>query len=291
MFFFFQPNLVYNLILIPAAIIPAIVLMIFVAKSDKLERESPRLLFNLVLFGFLSAAVALVQEKLLSLILNLAVPENSPAYNVILYFVIVAGAEEGAKFLFLNVRTWRSREFNCRFDGVVYATFLSLGFALIENIGYVVLNTNGLTTALVRAVTAIPGHACFGVFMGVFYGIAKSYDYRGEHGKTVFFRILALVVPILLHGTYDYLTTLANQWYSWIFVGFVVILFIVSLILMRRMSRHDSYIDGTDETKAVLKGDAKDVDGPSDPFAHTDDASSPKPFHTDRPDSKDIFGE
>lgn len=294
-FFLLQPELAYNLILIPAAVIPAVVLMILVAKSDKLERESPRLLFSLVLFGFLAAAAALVQEKLLSFILDFAVPATSPAYNVILYFLIVAGAEEGAKFLFLNVRTWRNPQFNCQFDGVVYATFLSLGFALLENVGYVVLNDNGLATALVRAVTAIPGHACFGVFMGIFYGVAKRYDYEGKRGKKSLFLFLAFAVPMLLHGTYDYLTTLSNQVYSWIFVGFVVVLFIVSIILVRRMSKRDRYIDGTTDTTFALRGNSADVDAGN---AHTDvfgadstHTERPQPHHTDRPDSKDIFGE
>ena len=286
-FFLLQPNLVYNLILIPAAVVPAVVLMILVAKSDKLERENPRLLMNLVLFGFLAAAAALLQEKILSLILNLTVPEESPAYNIILYFLIVAGAEEGSKFLFLNVRTWRNRAFNCQFDGVVYATFLSLGFALIENLGYVLFSGNGLATALVRAVTAIPGHACFGVFMGVFYGIAKRYDYLGERRKCAVFRALSILVPMLMHGAYDYLTTLSEQVYSWIFVGFVVVMFIVAFILVRRMSKKDRYIDGTDDTTVILKGNSADVEI----ISPHKDAPHAGGLHSDRPDSKDIFGE
>lgn len=245
MFYFLtQPNLGYNAILIVAAVIPAVALMIFVAKADKLEKESPRLLRNLVFAGILSALIALLVERVLSFILDKTVAETSPAYNVILYFIIVAGAEEGAKYLLMYRRTWKSPEFNCQYDGVVYAVFVSLGFALWENISYV-LHFDGLSTALVRAVTAIPGHACFGVFMGIGYGIAKRYDYLGDRKKSVLFRILSLVVPMLLHGTYDYLTTLTDRTYSWIFVGFVVLLFIVSFILVKRTSKRDRYIDGT----------------------------------------------
>ena len=88
-----------------------------------------------------------------------------------MYFGVVAFSEEGAKYFLLKRRTWNSAAFNCQFDGVVYAVFVSLGFALWENISYVLMY--GLSTALVRAVTAVPGHACFGVFMGVWYGLAK----------------------------------------------------------------------------------------------------------------------
>ncbi len=79
----------------------------------------------------------------------------STAYNVLLYFVVVALSEEGFKYLLLKKRTWYSSEFNCQFDGVVYAVFVALGFALWENISYVLMY--GLGTAAIRAVTAVPG--------------------------------------------------------------------------------------------------------------------------------------
>jgi RsiW-degrading membrane proteinase PrsW (M82 family) len=41
----------------------------------------------------------------------------------------VAGAEESSKYLLLRRRTWHSPEFNCQYDGVVYAVFVALPFA------------------------------------------------------------------------------------------------------------------------------------------------------------------
>ena len=159
---------------------------------------------------------------------------------MILYFGIVALAEESSKYIFLKRNTWKNPEFNCQYDGVVYAVFVSLGFALWENISYVL--NYGLTTAIARAVTAIPGHACFGVFMGVFYGIAKKYDYTGETGKSLFFRILTLIVPMLLHGAYDYIATLEQAQSGWYFFAFVAVLFIVSFILVKNTSKKDAPI-------------------------------------------------
>lgn len=245
MFYFVgNPISVYNLILILAAIVPAVVLIIKVARADKLERESPRLLARLVFAGILSALLALVEERVLSAILNRVLSQDTVAYNVILYFLIVAGAEESSKYLLLRVNTWKHREFNCQYDAVVYAVVVSMGFALWENISYV-LHYNGLATALVRAVTAIPGHACFGVFMGIAYGVAKRYDYRGDKVKSKLFRVMAVLVPMLMHGTYDYLATNADQVYSWIFVGFVAVLFVVSFVMVHVMSKRDRYIDGS----------------------------------------------
>ena len=161
MFYFLFPTLMsFDLVLIAAAVIPAVFLMIRAYRSDRLEKEPPRLLWNLVIAGVLASLIALVAERVLSAVLNLAVPAHSSLYSVLLYFVIVAFSEEGAKYLMLKRRTWRSPEFNCQYDGIVYALFVSLGFALWENISYVM--SYGFGKAVIRALTAIPGHACFG---------------------------------------------------------------------------------------------------------------------------------
>ena len=142
-----------NPILIAAAVIPAIVLLRFVYKEDRLDKESPGLLLSLVIFGILSTFAAIVTEQIGEAILGILLPQSSTAYNVLLYFVVVALSEEGFKYLLLKKRTWYSSEFNCQFDGVVYAVFVALGFALWENISYVLMY--GLGTAAVRAVTAV----------------------------------------------------------------------------------------------------------------------------------------
>ena len=231
----------YNIILILAAVIPAIGLMIYVYKADHLEKESPAMLWRLVVGGILSSLIALVAEKVLSLLLNVTVSSTSAAYNIILYFIIVAFSEEGAKYFMLRRRSWRSPEFNCQYDGVVYAVFVSLGFAIWENISYVL--SYGFATAIVRAVTAIPGHACFGVFMGVFYALAKKYSLSHQKELSTLFNVLAVVIPGLLHGTYDYIATKENTSLNWCFIVFVVVLFIVSFLLTRKVSRNDKYIN------------------------------------------------
>lgn len=229
-----------NPILIAAAVIPAIVLMVKVYQADRLEKESPWMMLSLVFFGIIATALAMVAERLGIMILSRIAAPNSTLYRVILYFGIVAFAEEGAKYILLKRRTWYSYEFNCQFDGVVYAVCVSLGFALWENIGYVM--QYGLSTALVRAVTAVPGHACFGVFMGVFYGLAKRYDRAGKEGRSGFLRKLSLLAPALLHGCYDYIATDETAGYALYFLVFVVVLFAVAFLLVKKMSREDRYI-------------------------------------------------
>ncbi len=127
---YWKPIMMYNWILILAAVIPAVFLMIKVYRADRMEKESGYLLRQLVIAGILSTIIALIEEKIGEWILSCFVPENTLLYQIILYFVIVAIAEESSKYFFLKKRTWNNPEFNCQYDGVVYAVFVSLGFAL-----------------------------------------------------------------------------------------------------------------------------------------------------------------
>ena len=240
LFFLLQPFLIYHWILIAAAVIPAVVLMVKVYTSDRIEKESEGLLIKLIEAGILSALLASIEETVGQWILAGLVPKESPAFNVIMFFVVVAVSEESSKYLFMKKRTWNNPEFNCQYDGVVYALFTSLGFALWENISYVL--SFGFSTAVVRAVTAIPGHASFGVFMGVFYGAAKRAEVRGDLTGSRLLRFLGVAAAVLMHGTYDYLATMENETGSGYFLIFVVILFAVSYITVNKASRNDRYL-------------------------------------------------
>ena len=231
-------------VLAAAAIIPAVVLLIKVYQADRLEKEPVSLILSLVFFGVLSTAIAMVLEQVGTAVLGNYLPEGSVAYNAVLYFGIVAFSEEGAKYLLLKKRTWRDINFNCQFDGVVYGMSVSLGFALWENLGYVAMY--GFGTALVRAVTAVPGHACFGVFMGVWYGLAKRLHGQGKDGASKLCRVLALLLSAFLHGCYDYIATIESVHYGWLFAAFVAVLFTVAFILVKRQSRRDRYLNNYD---------------------------------------------
>ncbi len=231
----------YNWILILSAVIPAIILIIKVYKADKLDKESPALIRSLVLMGIISTYFALISERVFGFVLSSAVSYESPLYNVLLYFAVVGFSEETAKYVLLRRKTWNNPEFNCQFDGVVYAVTVSLGFALWENITYVMMY--GFGTAVVRAVTAVPGHACFGVFMGLFYGQARRYGYLRCARASKVCRILAVAVPALIHGTYDYIASMEVESSGWYFLIFVAVLFVVTYAMVVNASRKDRRID------------------------------------------------
>lgn len=240
LYFLLQPLLIYHWILIIAALIPAIILFVKVYKSDRLEKESPALLWSLVTGGILSTLLAMIEETVGQWILDSALPNGGVLYDVIMYFGIVAIAEETSKYIFLRSRTWNNPEYNCVFDGVVYAVFVSLGFALWENISYVL--NYGFSTALVRAVTAIPGHASFGVFMGVFYGLAKKAERSGDTAKGKLLCFAGVAAAALMHGLYDFLASQETEDGAiWFFI-FIIVLFIVAYRMVSISSKNDKYI-------------------------------------------------
>lgn len=231
-----------DLIQIAAAVLPALFLLYKVYQADQIEKEPPGLLISLVLYGILATGLAMIAEMVGGTVVGALFPENSLLYRLFFYFGVVALAEEGAKYVLLKRRTWYSPAFNYQFDGLVYAVFVSLGFALWENISYVAMY--GLQVALLRAVTAIPGHACFGVFMGVWYGLAKKFERRGDQEKAQRYCRMAFLVPAFLHGSYDFIASMESGLWSLLFVIFIVTLFVVALRLVKRQSAYDRYLDG-----------------------------------------------
>ena len=227
-------------ILICAAVIPAIALLWMVHRLDRVEPEPPGLLVRLVFMGVISTSIAKALEYAGVLVLNGIFREETLLYDALLYFGVVGFAEEGAKYLLLKKTTWNHPAFDCRFDGVVYAAFVSLGFALWENIGYVMMY--GMSTALVRTLTAVPGHACFGVFMGCWYAQAREASRLGQADASKQLRVGAVVVPALIHGAYDFLATRMEDFTPWLFVAFVIVLFVLTFKIVRKFAREDRYI-------------------------------------------------
>ena len=229
-----------QLILVAAAVIPAAALMVYVYKADNLEKEPTPLLWRLILQGVISTALAVFTERLGAQALSSFIRPNTLLYQIVFYFLVVGLSEEGFKYLLLKRRTWNSPYFNCRFDGVVYAVFVSMGFALWENIDYVVMY--GLETAFVRALTAVPGHACFGVFMGAWYGLSKSHERHGHAEYSKVSRYLAVICPMLLHGLYDLIATLDRSELSLVFVGFIAVMFLAAYRTVKKLSAQDKYL-------------------------------------------------
>lgn len=249
MFFVFPalallPKLVY----LVAALLPAFLLLRYVYRHDTIEKEPAGLLIALLLMGCVSALCSGILEGLASYLLNFFLDPTSPVYAVVLAFLVVAVAEEGTKLIFLKLRSWNHPAFNYRFDGVVYAVFVSLGFAALENVQYVV--NYGLSVALPRALLAIPGHMSFAVFMGVYYGRAKLLANRGDYEASRRSLRTGWLCAVFLHGFYDACAMIATAWSSILFLVFVVVTFSLAFRTLKRESATDAPITPYDDPNA-----------------------------------------
>ena len=227
------------IILLAAAVLPAAFLLYRVYKMDTIEKEPWSILRKLLLWGALSGIPAALVESLLTDVFQNLLQEGTLLYNFVFGFVVAALVEESFKFFFLYKFTFKSPHFNYRFDGVVYAVFVSMGFAILENILYVF--QGGMGVALSRALLALPLHAACGVYMGIAYGQQKVNSLY----KPASFGAVAracLPVPILIHGFYDACAFSAENWpvFLLVFVVFVILVFIFTLRQLKKASQTDA---------------------------------------------------
>lgn len=209
-----------------ASLAPVFIILFYIYFRDKHEKEPLGLLIKSVLVGMLVVIPIVFVERLLLAIMPPFEKVASAAYHA---FLVAGTTEELFKFLALYLLVWKSPNFNEKFDGIVYAVFVSLGFAAVENVLYVL--DSGYHTAIVRAITAVPAHALFGVTMGYYLGIARMYsEIRKEYLRK------ALLIPIVLHGIYDFILMVEVGWLLALFVPYVIYLYVVGMKKMKVLS-------------------------------------------------------
>ena len=230
------------IILLAAAVLPAAFLLYRVYKMDTIEKEPWSILRKLLLWGALSGIPAALVESLLTGLVGNLLEEGTLLYNFIFGFIVAALVEESFKFFFLYKFTFKSPHFNYRFDGVVYAVFVSMGFAILENVLYVF--QGGLGVAVSRALLALPLHAACGVYMGIAYGQQKvtTLYAPASFGSVA---LVCLPVPILIHGFYDSCAFSAENYpiFLLVFVVFVILVFILTLRQLKKASQEDRHVE------------------------------------------------
>ena len=183
-----------NLLLLAVAPVFAILLYIYV--QDKYEKEPRGLLIRSFLLG---AIVSIMIVFVLYLFTGHFIPitdKFSIWQQFIQAFIVVALSEEFSKYVIVKYYAQSKKAFNEPYDGIIYAVMVSMGFACTENIMYVL--DGGYQTALVRAFTAVPAHATFGILMGFFMGKAKFSKNR------FILNLIGLVLAVVFHGAYDF---------------------------------------------------------------------------------------
>lgn len=243
------------LILLFLAILPVIICLGLLLRKDKIHPEPKSKLAAAFFGGILSLILTLIFTTIFDI-----QPQTwglDPLLEgVSCAFLEAAIPEELFKFICLYFIIWKSKEFDEYLDGIIYATFVSMGFASIENIVYIF--ENGMGTAFLRAFTAIPGHFFCGVIMGYFLSLAKF-----DKANRISNLWKALGFAILVHGIYDSLIFvsagfLENDSILLILFGFaLVIIFIIFNVKLwkygiKRINEHEAKDRALDKQTGVL---------------------------------------
>lgn len=181
--------------LLALAMAPGLAIMIYIYWKDQFDREPRRLLIWAFFLGVLSVIPVFIIGNGFSAA-GAGISKTEPWKTAFYAFIAVALTEEASKFFFVRRFLFTHKEFDEPFDGITYAVMVSMGFATLENILYVM--QGGMQVALMRMVTAVPAHATFGVLMGYFMGLAKF----KKNG--FFLNSAGLLAAMVFHGAYDF---------------------------------------------------------------------------------------
>ena len=223
-----------NYLIITLSILPIVLIAIYYYKKDTLK-EPKKLLRKLFFSGMLSGVLVIIISYITILFFpTYASIENANMFKIFIYsFVFVALIEEVCKWLMIYKISYHHRDFDQLYDIILYSVLVGLGFACLENLLYTT-SSNNIWVAVFRGITAIPAHACFQAFMGYYLTLAK---FKKDNQNK--YKNLSLIIPVLLHGTYDFLLLSGNIVLVCSFFIFIVFLFIITIIKVKKIINID----------------------------------------------------
>ena len=239
-------------ILFILAVLPVILLASYIYKKDE-HKEPMKLLRKLFGYGCLTVFPILGVELLFSnFITEEGLVDFIPIF--IYYFICIGLVEEFFKWLVVRLYAFNDKEYDEVYDIIVYSVFVSLGFACIENIMYVFIY--GAKTAILRAITSIPGHTCFGVIMGYYYSkakVAQISNNKSVYQTNMWFSVLA---PTIIHTFYDaILSYIAANGGFLLFVCFDIFMVVYCFDLVNKMSKVQQNLYKEEATGVIKKND------------------------------------
>lgn len=183
-----------------AAIAPVVVLLWQILKRDSANPEPPKMLMKAFFYGMVSTVVTFIFLPITEMIGDMTMLDDNPlALAFKQAFFSAALPEEGAKLLMLWLLLRNNPYFDERFDGIVYAVCVGMGFAAVENVLYLFNNYDSwLSVGIARALFAVPGHFFDAVIMGYYY---SHYHFGTRRNPAT--KALILAAPVVAHGIYD----------------------------------------------------------------------------------------
>ena len=232
-----------DIILLIVAILPVLLLGLFIYKKDK-TKEPIWLLVKL----FISGIGACILVIICSLIIHGLFPALAKEYSAmnflefsIYIFIIIAFLEEGCKWLMTYIFGYKNKEFDEVYDIIVYAVFVALGFALLENLMYV-FRFGQIDLGIYRGLLAIPGHTCDAIAMGYYLSLARYYETIGNNKLANINKGKSILVPTVYHGIYDFCCLTGSTIVMAVFFIFIIFLYATSLKKVKLLSEETKKI-------------------------------------------------
>ena len=211
-------------ILLSAAIAPGLALLSFFYLRNQMDTEPRRTLLHAFIYGAIITFPVLFIQFILE-------EEQTFTNPFFLNVIFTSSIEEFVKWLIILTVILLNVEFDDPYDGILYGAAVSLGFATVENVIY--LLSFGIDQALMRAILPVSSHALFGVVMGYYYGKGKFSSEEIEK-KYIF---LALVAPIGLHIMYNSILML-EEYFMYVMLPFMFFLWWFALRKVKLAHEH-----------------------------------------------------
>lgn len=182
-------------------IIASILLLILIRSIDK-DKQSTLLISILFIFGLCSFKPVATMNTFFKN--NYLVNETSWIHTWLNTWLTSGLSEELVKFIILFIFTCFNKRLKTWYDAIVYSAVVSVGLSTIENIGYTLIaDGDELNQALTRIILSLVGHCTYAIVMGCFYGLSKICLHQKKYKKSVVSFVLAILIPMVLHTSYN----------------------------------------------------------------------------------------
>jgi RsiW-degrading membrane proteinase PrsW (M82 family) len=207
------------------------------------DRHQPEPIQNLVLCFLLGLAASYLGKymyvalELIDLRLDPYELAATNLWQLLGYSVfVIGGIEETAKLVPFLIFAIRFKAFDENLDGIIYASFIALGYAAMENLHYLEFLTQ--REAIYRGFAGSLVHIMFASIWGYKIGIAKL---AGRPIALVSFA--AVTLAAVLHGLYDFIVIALPIDALPLSAGLILAVWIWRLLTIRRMKRLAGHIE------------------------------------------------
>ena len=214
---------------------PGVFWLWLIYQRDKYIPAPVHLVVRTFLWGIAVSVPVVVVEGILARVAGFelgSVTELRLAEVAYTSFVVAGMTEELAKYLVVKRTVYDSPYFRQPLDGIIFSAAAALGFASIENVGYML--SSGLGVILIRGPFSTLAHVLFSVVWGYTLGVLKQGKARP------YMATFSLLAAMALHGLFDFLLLADPAYGPWALVLFFAT-GMIFFLLLRSAQRQSPY--------------------------------------------------